>query len=117
MYCVKALGSPFRRDNPLENLALIVIEWVGKIIAGKLAGSALSAAWKRVYPDIRKALQSSRLARLEAEAEISRVEELEGQVQNYAILLREAAAQIDRLKAENAELRHRLAKYEPPAPE
>jgi len=42
---------------------------------------------------------------------------LERQVENYFILLREAALEIDRLNAENAELRARLAKDEPPESE
>jgi len=46
----------------MENLALFILEWIGKIIAQRLAGSAISAAWKRISPPLADLLKSSQHA-------------------------------------------------------
>jgi hypothetical protein len=101
----------------LEHYFLVFLQWAGKIIGGRVAGTILNSAWKRISPSLERRDTTLRLwRRKNAETtEIAKeVKKLNGEA--FA-LIEEAFAKIAALKAENAELRRRLAKYEPPDPE
>jgi len=89
---------------------------MGRVIAQKLAGSALQAVWVRISPFLQDLVKSAQFWRQQADEHTKAVERIEEATKDIPDLLDAATAEIARLRAENAILQERLAKHEPEEP-
>ncbi len=108
----------------MDHFALAFLEWLGRVVAQRLAGTALSAAWKRLSIQMQllsKSSNENEETALESEGKAHAV--IQDAKQSLALLkaanekiklLETETEKLKLLEAENAELRARLAKYEPP---
>lgn len=104
----------------MEHFALIVIQWLGRAIAQKIAGSAIQAVWQRFAPYYEQLFKAAETARQTASEYSEVTEKIAQQTSEITALLNTADAQLalllarnEQLQAENQDLRARLAQYEP----
>jgi len=97
----------------VAHLALIFLEWAGKVIASKLAGTALDKAWRRLGPSLRKLIKRAEEQEAETNNLQTAAEELRLSTAGVDEDLDKATQKIDALQRENKALRDRLSKYEP----
>ena len=109
--------------------ALLVLAWLGKVIAARLAGSTAEIAWKQLRPAFERLLRSALNWKIAAEehAQVikqheqaaARIEEatkdLQSLVEVAARKLEEMQEKVARLEQDKAELLEQLSKR-PPSP-
>jgi len=100
----------------IEYILLQSLEWLGKVIGAKLAGTAAGYAWQRLFPYFETILKSSGLWKETAQEHKEAVDNAEAATQKLIFALDEANANIKALQDENGDLRKRLSKYEPMNP-
>lgn len=93
----------------MDSFALELLEWLGRLIAQRLAGGVIHMAWKRVAPKLKTVLKLSEAERERAGAQQAETDEVRQDLVEMAKMLEEAAVRIAALEEENAGLRARLA--------
>jgi uncharacterized protein YhdP len=98
----------------MEPFALMVLEWIGKAIAQKVLGKALTTAWQRLSPKLELLVISAEDAERKAIEQTATAAQIADDSNSLTELLIAANEKIQRLQAENAALRERLTAAETP---
>ncbi len=98
----------------MEPFALMILEWIGKAIAQKVLGKALTTAWQRLSPKLELLVTSAEDTEQKAIEQTTRATQIAEDSNSLTALLIAATEKIQALQAENAARRERLTAAETP---